>query len=90
MLFEDLTLKLDNTGKEPKYNQVARQIEKYLMEQNVASAQNVLSEVAGLTPGDTLSKLILEYYQMLLSGCSLSQLCAKAELNKHAGMTNVI
>ena len=30
MLFEDLTLKLDNDSKEPKYNQIARQIEKYL------------------------------------------------------------
>ena len=55
MLFEDLTLKLDNTGKEPKYNQVARQIEKYLMEQNVASgtrlpSERTLADLFGIAP----------------------------------------
>ena len=60
------------------------------MEQSVDCAQNVLAEVAGLAADDTLAKLILEYYQMLLDGCSLAQLCTKAELVKHAGMNNVI
>ena len=59
-------------------------------EQNVATAAGVLSEVAGLDAEDTLAKLILSYYEMLLGGCSLSDLCVKAEQIKHAGMTNVI
>jgi mannitol-1-phosphate 5-dehydrogenase len=59
-------------------------------EQNVATAAGVLSEVAGLDAEDTLTKLILSYYEMLLGGCSLSDLCVKAEQIKHAGMTNVI
>jgi DNA-binding LacI/PurR family transcriptional regulator len=66
MLFEDLTLKLDNTGKEPKYNQVARQIEKYLMEQNVASGTRLPSErtladlfgIAPMTLGRSLNELV--------------------------------
>ena len=60
------------------------------MEQSVDCAESVLAEVAGLAADDTLAKLILEYYQMLLDGCTLAQLCTKAELVKHAGMNNVI
>ncbi|MBP3479105.1 MAG: mannitol dehydrogenase [Oscillospiraceae bacterium] len=60
------------------------------LEQGIDTATKVLSEVAGLAAEDTLAKLILEYYQMLLGGCSLAQLCTKAELVKHAGMNNVI
>ena len=66
MLFDDLTLKLDNTGKEPKYNQIARQIEKYLMEQNVASGTRLPSErtladlfgIAPMTLGRSLNELV--------------------------------
>ena len=60
------------------------------MEQGIDTATKVLAEVAGLAAEDTLAKLILSYYEMLLGGRSLSDLCVKAELNKHAGMTNVI
>ena len=60
------------------------------MEQGVASAKKVLAEVSCLNAEDTLAKLILEYYEMLLSGCTLGDLCAKAEQNKHASMKDVV
>jgi mannitol-1-phosphate 5-dehydrogenase len=59
-------------------------------EQNVATAAGVLSEVAGLDAEDALAKLILSYYEMLLGGCSLSDLCVKADVIKHESMHSVI
>ena len=60
------------------------------LEQGMDTATKVLSEVAGLAADDALAKLILSYYGMLLDGCSLSDLCVKAEQNKHAQLHNVI
>ena len=60
------------------------------MEQGMEAARKVLNEVSQLETEDALAKLILSYYQMLLSGCTISDLCTKAEQNKHAAMSNVI
>lgn len=66
MLFEDLTLKLDNDSKEPKYNQIARQIEKYLADQMVSAGTRLPSErqladffgIAPMTVGRSLNELV--------------------------------
>ena len=60
------------------------------MEQNMESACKVLSEVAQLNAEDTLAQLILGYYEMLLNGCSVSELCKKADLCKHNSLGAVI
>ena len=60
------------------------------MEQNMDNARKVLSEVAQLNPEDTLAHLILGYYEMLLNGCTVSELYKKADLCKHNSLGAVI
>ena len=60
------------------------------LEQNQSSAMNVLSEVAKLTADEVLTQLILDYYDMLCGGCSLADLCVKAEQVKHSSLKDVI
>ena len=60
------------------------------LEQNLDSARQVLAEVAQLKADDTLAKLILGYYEMLLAGCTVSDLCKKADLCKHESLGAVI
>ena len=60
------------------------------LEQNLDSAYQVLAEVAQLKADDTLAKLILGYYEMLLAGCTVSDLCKKADLCKHESLGAVI
>lgn len=58
--------------------------------QSVAAAENVLTEVSGLASGEVLTQMILNYYKMLLEGCTIAQLCTKAEHLKHASLNDVI
>ena len=60
------------------------------LEQNMDSAKKVLSEVAKLNAEDALAQLILGYYEMLLNGCTVSDLCKKADLVKHSSLGAVI
>ena len=60
------------------------------LEQNLDSARKVLSEVAQLNAEDILAQLILGYYEMLLSGCTVTDLCKKADLVKHNSLGAVI
>jgi mannitol-1-phosphate 5-dehydrogenase len=60
------------------------------LEQNLDSARQVLAEVAQLKADDTLAKLILGYYEMLLAGCTVSDLCKKADLCKRESLGAVI
>ncbi|MBE6959127.1 MAG: mannitol dehydrogenase [Ruminococcaceae bacterium] len=60
------------------------------LEQNLDSARKVLSEIAQLNADDTLAQLILGYYEMLLNGCTVSDLCKKADLCKHYSLGAVI
>ena len=60
------------------------------MEQSLDTARGVLNDVSGLKSYDTLAMLILDYYQMLLDGCTVSKLCAEAEKRKHASLNKVI
>ena len=59
-------------------------------EQSVEAAKTVLLEVSKLEETHTLTKLILHYYEMLLSGCSLLKLAAEAEKVKHESMQAVV
>ena len=60
------------------------------LEQNKESAIKVLAEVSQLSCEDTLAKLILDYYEMLLAGASVADLCKKADLCKHNSLGAVI
>ena len=60
------------------------------MEQNLDSACKVLAEVAQLDAEHPLAKLILGYYEMLLGGCTVADLCKKADLCKHESLGAVI
>lgn len=58
--------------------------------QSVGVAESVLVMVSGLKPCEMLTRLILDYYEMLLDGSTVAQLCIKAEQLKHASLNNVI
>ena len=55
-------------------------------EQSVEAAKAALLETSKLEETHTLAKLILHYYEMLLSGCSLTALVAKADRITHESM----
>ncbi len=69
-------------------------LHRYLAEAELAQAKDtaakVLQEVACVASDSVLGTMILEYYEMIRNGCSLSQLCNKAELTKHAGLGEVV
>lgn len=58
--------------------------------QSLAVVESVLAEVCGLKSDETLTLLILDYYKMLLNGCSVAQLCIKVEQLKHTSLNDVI
>ena len=60
------------------------------LEQNLDTGRKVLAEIAQLNTEDTLAQLILGYYEMLLSGCAVSDLLKKADLIKHSSLGAVI
>ncbi|MBQ7485105.1 MAG: hypothetical protein IJT78_00585 [Oscillospiraceae bacterium] len=69
---------------------VHRYIKEAEMPQSTASARAVLQDVACLSPDDPITALILDYYEMICSGSTVAQLCAKAEQIKHAGLGDVV
>ena len=75
-------------GTWPKQNELTHITEVLLQALDIAI--KVLVEVADLAAEDALAKRILSCYEMLLDGSSLSDLCVKAELNKHGSMHSVI
>ena len=66
MLFDDMTPSLDQGTKEPKYNQLARQIETYLTNRAVPTgtrlpSERLLAELFGIAPvtvGRSLNELV--------------------------------
>lgn len=60
------------------------------MEQSMASAEQVLSEVSKLDVKGELAKLILGFYQMFLEGKDLAAIRRAADEVKSAGLQNVI
>ena len=59
-------------------------------DQSVESAKAVLLEVSHLDEGNSLTQLILQNYEMILSGCSLLKLVSEAEKRKIASMSAVV
>ena len=88
-----LALEMDIT---PAYIAVgaAAGLHRYLKEngkqQTMDAAKAVLCEVSRLEAEHPLSRLILQYYEMLLAGCDLAQLMAEADKVKHASMHAVV
>ena len=60
------------------------------MEQSMASAEKVLSEVSKLDPKGELAKLILNMYKMFLEGKDLAAIRRAADEVKAAGLQDVI
>ena len=73
---------------------IAAGICRYLTEnelpQSNDAATAVLAEVSKLDPTSELSRIVINYYEMLCAGCSLQELLVKAEQIKHAGMGAVV
>ena len=69
-------------------------LRRYLKEnggiQSLDGAKAALCEIAQLTADQTLFKLILHYYAMILDGCSLGKLAAAADKVKHESMNAVV
>lgn len=60
------------------------------MEQNVRNACSVLQEISQLDAECALTKLILEYYQLIIEGATLCQIRRIADKRKAAGLVDVI
>ena len=60
------------------------------MEQTVHNGKQMLLQASGLEDGCALTDMILQIYQMIVDGCSISQLCRYAEKQKAAQRSNVI
>jgi hypothetical protein len=60
------------------------------VEQSVDTAKAVLLEVSNLEETHTLAKLILHYYEMMLSGGDLAKLIDEADKIKHENMSAVV
>ena len=58
--------------------------------QTEEAARKVLAEVSGLDAETPLTAMILCYYDMIRTGCPLSQLCDKAEKLRHAGFGDIV
>lgn len=60
------------------------------MEQSVENARQVLKDVSGLQDGHPLTGMILDFYEMLLSGSGLREICVAAEQKKMQTLGEVI
>ena len=60
------------------------------MEQSAEKAAAVLSEVSSLESDSPLARLIIRYYEMILSGASLAELRRAADENKSRSLGEVI
>lgn len=72
---------------------VAAGLHRYIAEDDQTQcadvAKSILSTVSGVQE-DSLVSMILEYYKMICGGCSLRELCEKAEETKHSSMDAIV
>ena len=73
---------------------IAAGIRRYLsesnLEQTVEFAAATLIEISRLDPGEPLTRMILDHYEMLCSDCTVQALLTAADRRKHAGMDAVV
>lgn len=73
---------------------IASGIHRYLAESNMAqtttAAEATLVELSCLDPKESLSQMVLNYYEMICAGCSIQDLVVKADLLKHTGTAAVV
>ncbi len=67
-----------------------RYLKENALSQSRENACKVLEEVCQLQPESQLAETILSYYEMLRQGCSVAELCARAEQVRHAGFGDVV
>lgn len=67
-----------------------RYLEENAMAQTMENAEAVLSQVSGLDGQSPLAEMILDMYQLLLSGSSIGKLRRAADRSKAASLQNVI
>jgi mannitol-1-phosphate 5-dehydrogenase len=73
---------------------IAAGIRRYLAESNLEQtaefAEATLIEISHLDPKAPLCQMVLNYYEMINTGCTLQELLAKADQLKHVGMDAVV
>lgn len=69
---------------------VQRYLKENAMEQTPENARAVLTQVSGLEAECQLSQMILNMYQLILTGCDIAELRRAAGKNKAVGLQNVI
>lgn len=86
----------EKTGLVPAYIAVGaaaglrRLVAEQDMRQSMDAGKKLLLQTSGLEETDPLSVLILKFYQMLMDGCGIGQLCKAAEAEKASRRKNVI
>lgn len=73
---------------------IAAGIRRYLAESNLEQtsefAEATLIEISHLDSKAPLCRMVLDYYEMISTGCTLQELLTKADRLKHAGMDAVV
>ena len=73
---------------------IAAGIRRYLAESNLEQtaefAEATLIEISHLDPKASLCQMVLNYYEMINTGCALQELLVKADQLKHVGMDAVV
>jgi len=73
---------------------IAAGIRRYLaennLEQTAESAEATLIEISCLDHKAPLARMVMDYYEIISTGCTVQQLLAKADLLQHTGMHAVV
>ena len=69
---------------------IRRHLAESNLEQTAEYAEATLIDISRLDPKAPLCRMVLEYYEMICTGCSVQQLLTKADQLKHAGMDSVV
>ena len=69
---------------------IRRHLAESNLEQTAEYAETTLIDISRLDPKAPLCRMVLEYYKMICTGCTVQQLLTKADQLKHAGMDSVV
>ena len=69
---------------------IRRHLAESNLEQTAEYAETTLIDISRLDPKAPLCRMVLEYYEMICTGCTVQQLLTRADQLKHAGMDSVV
>ena len=69
---------------------IRRHLAESNLEQTAEFAEATLIDISRLDPKAPLCRMVLEYYEMICTGCTVQQLLTRADQLKHAGMDSVV